>query len=455
MIDERLRLIFNACNPNQPATAENYSDCREARGGDALTDQIIRQLRMADDSQQLRFLFTGHIGSGKSSELVHLVEKLRNETTFPIYVDFKEYLDEQDTRLEDVFVALAIELSEKFKARFNHQLEDALLRSWYETLRGFANGSQITEAEIGLPEDVGKLKAEFKQNPTVRKQLHSAIKAGNISLLTEFNLLLDKANLFLAQNTAFERLVLIADGLEKIEQFDGRNRGLESQRQLFIESQAQLTGIAAHVLFTIPLFLYRSSEDAPKLAQYYGNESFVLPMVKIHKRGNFDENYPLGHVALRAILQKRFGRIRVEGEAFEPDALEHLIRYSGGNIRNLLRFVQQAITYTDSLPIKLSAARKSVGKAVDMFAASIDEQRGHYQKLAQLELSPNQQIVTGDDAYSTLLENTTIFEYVNGDESGAEEGDYQRWYAVNPVVRRLPKFTQAIEELKQAKVSQT
>ena len=456
-MDERIKQIYNACEPNLPATQQYYSDCRTARGGDALTEQITKRLKMSSAGQHLRFLFAGHIGSGKSSELLHLVTKLDDTVVFPIYIDFKDYLDEEDTKLEDVFLAMAIEIAYAMRdkmaanASMVQWSQEKLTNSYIGGLVRKAKEYIVSEAEVddvefGLPFDIAKVKLKrLKQNPTARQIIHKAIKAERTSLLAELNILISQAELFLKQHTSFTNIILIADGLEKIEKFDGQQRGLESHRQLFIESQTQLTGIEAHIVYTIPLSLYRSPNDGPKLALYYGKDSFVLPMVKIHKRCNFDEPDTIGREALQKVLEKRLGRISL-ADAFAADALEHLIIYSGGSIRNLLRFVQEAVVAIDCLPVDFAAARESVGGSVRSFAASVKESR--WEKLAALELSPRQQIENGDEDYSFLLENTTVLEYRNGKEEYQAEGEDNVWYAVNPVIRRTLKFQDAVTKAK-------
>jgi hypothetical protein len=65
-----LKHIYNACDPFVPATEEDYYDCSEARGSGSLTLEFQRHLGLAED--YLSFLFSGHLGSGKSSELRNL-----------------------------------------------------------------------------------------------------------------------------------------------------------------------------------------------------------------------------------------------------------------------------------------------------------------------------------------------------------------------------------------------
>lgn len=84
-------------------------------------------------------------------------------------------------------------------------------------------------------------------------------------------------------------------------------------------------------------------------------------MVKIHKRGKFDEPFEIGRDELIEIIKRRLKDTGTKiDEIFTPDALEYLLKYSGGHIRSLIRFVQEAIIEIDDLPIDYAAARKSV-----------------------------------------------------------------------------------------------
>ncbi len=129
-------------------------------------------------------------------------------------------------------------------------------------------------------------------------------------------------------------------------------------------------------------------------------------------------------------------------KVFEKDALEYLLKYCGGHIRSLVRFVQEASISVDELPIDFKAARESVKEEVRSFAASVRE--SYWDKLAKLESSTNQQIENGDDDYSKMLESLAILEYMNGDE---EEREDDVWYAVNPSIRLTIKFKEALAKL--------
>ncbi len=77
--------IYGACNPDNPATETFYYDCSAARGGNVFVEQIKDHIVLAnasmheysDASDYKCFLFTGHSGCGKSSELKRLVRELK------------------------------------------------------------------------------------------------------------------------------------------------------------------------------------------------------------------------------------------------------------------------------------------------------------------------------------------------------------------------------------------
>src|SRR5207302_63328 len=115
---EILKLVYNACDPYEPATSQYYYDCGEARGDSGLTDRFLREMKLAND--HLCLLFTGHIGCGKSSELVHLRDKLKARGPyqtgyFPVLLDVSGYLDDFDTSLTDILLAIVSEFAQTLR----------------------------------------------------------------------------------------------------------------------------------------------------------------------------------------------------------------------------------------------------------------------------------------------------------------------------------------------------
>jgi hypothetical protein len=123
---------------------------------------------------------------------------------------------------------------------------------------------------------------------------------------------------------------------------------------------------------------------------------------------------------------------------FAPEALDFLVRYSGGNMRYLMMFVQNACAYAERVPIPLEAAHRAIAQTVRLYSVSIPED--HWSKLVALDRSPNQEIPGGDESFLAMLENLTVLEYINGDGQNDPFFSTEPWYAVHPIVRELQKF---------------
>lgn len=447
--------VYRACNPLKSATLEFYVDCREARGGDAFVYTFIENLKKCGtvDSETdtksdfLYFLFSGHSGCGKSSDLVYLTQKLKtkcfnNIQYFPIYLDVSEYLDDFDVSTTDILLAIVTELAATLKDDLNITLEDTYFQNRLSELKEFfLSDIEISEGDLNIFGSKLKVK-RLQTNQEGREKVREALKLKTSSILTEINLLFEKARNEIRKKTCGETslkysdIVIILDNLEKIQRFEKADEGLQSHERLFIDNYAQLTALETHIIYTVPLRLVRS-HLGKRLSNYY-SEPFVLPMVKTFDRKT-RKPFETGVKALKEILQKRFGAIPIE-EAFEEDALEFLIKYSGGSIRDLIRFVRNSIAQIEELPIKLTHAKNALKSNIQIYSTSIPE--SHWEKLARVDVSPDQTFPNDDEDYRDMLANTSLLEYINGGSDDIWE-EVAPWYSVNPIVRELRQFKSA------------
>ena len=452
--------IYQACNPWKSATSEFYVDCREARGGDAFVHTFIENLKRCgtgnletnSKADYLYFLFSGHSGCGKSSDLVYLTKKLKTQCFdeiqyFPIYLDVSEYLDDFDVSTIDILLAIVTELAATLKEELNIELQDTYFQSRFSELKEFfLSDIEISEGDLGIWGNKVKVK-RLQTNQEGRQKVREALKLKTSSLLTEINLLFQKARGEIRKKTCGETsrkysdIVIILDNLEKIQRFESADEGLQSHERLFIDNYAQLTALETHIIYTVPLRLVRSPLGK-RLSNYY-NEPFVLPMVKTFDRKT-RKPFQIGVKALEDILQKRFGTIPL-AKAFEKEALDFLIKYSGGSIRDLIRFVRNAIAQIVELPIQLIHAKNALKSNIQVYSTSIPE--SHWEKLARVDLSPDQKFPNDDEDYRDMLANTSLLEYINGGSDDIWE-EVAPWYAVNPIVRELKQFKSAKERIK-------
>ncbi|HSK72460.1 MAG TPA: hypothetical protein VK892_12225, partial [Pyrinomonadaceae bacterium] len=243
-------------------------------------------------------------------------------------------------------------------------------------------------------------------------------------------------------------IVLVLDNLEKIEKFDKGETGLDSARRLFLNYSNQLNSIKSHIIYTVPIDLMRSSH-ASVLGTLY-DKSFVLPMVKVFKRDG-KTPFPVGVNLMKEILTKRLGELKRE-EAFENEAVDLLINFSGGHIRSFLTFAREACTDAGSLPITSDNVNYAINSEYQNISPNFFPTYT-WDVLAKLDLSSNRDVGVEPEQCVEVLEKLLLFEYINGDDKSVKDlKDRNRqipWYAVNPIYRELDQFQQAKEKLLQ------
>lgn len=468
IMNSQIAKIYGACNPDNPASKEYYFDCSKARGGNVFVDQIKTHIALAnasmDDAPTAKdyksFLFTGHSGCGKSSELKRLSRELKSHSEdsrfFPLFINVDEYLDRFDVTITDVLLAVATEAADILQNTENINLKGNYFQKFFEKLKEAAFTEwEVSDIEVGLPYGLPKVGIKrLAKDETARDKVRTALKADTYLLLQEINTLLREARKQVKNLSAhgttqnYNDIVIILDNLEKIQKFDKQETSLNSAKRLFFDYSPQLTGIESHIIYTVSIDLMRSN-DAQRLRWLY-DKSFVLPMVKIFQRDGKTE-FAEGIKAMKGILEKRLGDIKIE-DAFTPDALNLLIKYSGGHIRSFIVFARESCTDARNLPINFENADYAVSNEFQSITPS-SFPPDTWNILAKLDLSDNQQVETDADRYAKMLEKLILFEYINGDDESTKNTDKKDrnkevpWNAVNPFLRELAQFEKAKEQL--------
>ncbi len=455
-----LKAIYNACDPLEPANDQQYVDSDVARGSFDLA-QLFHAELLRNESGFLRFLFSGHVGCGKSSELRHLAQLIEQSDPpyYPIIIDVGDYLDEYDVSPTDILLMLVSRVAQSLK-KIGIDLEDRYLWKRLQAFRDVLfSDIRCDGIEAGgrLPmlADVTAKFSVLKRDPTNRELVRKAFEREIASLREEIALVFDKARIEIRKkrrsgDRAYADFVVIIDRLERIERIkkhDGafHEEGYPSQRELFVERSTQLTNLGAHAIYTVPLPLV--IKDGSELEARFGSTPYVLPMVKTEERGTH-RPFQAGYQALTALIEKRIPPGVSRRKAIEDDALEFLIKYSGGNARQLVLFLRRATLFEKQAPIRLEAAQRAVADSVRIYS---DMPARFWPKLAQLECSQDQRIDSADPDVQKMLKNLVILEYRNG---GGEDDPFNPsapWYAVHPIVRELDAFKHHVKALRSPK----
>lgn len=432
MVD--FRRFFRACNPaktlryQDPEDHQYYIDLSTVRGG-AVVDRLGETITLLNPDPTCQ-LFTGHIGCGKSTELLRLQTQLESEGFHVVYFDSSDELDMGDVDISDILLAIVHQVTGSL-TEAGIKSESNYFSNLFREAVTFFNTPIDLNVELEIPVMIGKLTATAKESPQVRSQLRQYLERRTELLKSAINReLLDPANAKLRQQGR-EGLVIIIDSLDRV----GR-RILESGQSpaeyLFVTRGDQLKGLQCHVVYTIPLMLLYSNAKT-ELEQRLG-DPISLPMVPIQLHDGSD--YDAGMEQLRQlVLVRAFPGESVERrhelikEVFETEAdLDRLCQVSGGHVRNLLRLLFKTLQkQRRQLPISRSNLEQTIREEIDGVLRTIDAEE--WDRLQQVVAN---RMVVGEDEYQVLLQSLFVFEYVTPEGS---------WFDLNPLLKESGRLT--------------
>jgi pantothenate kinase-related protein Tda10 len=116
-----LQKFFQATNPAKTLFLDNYIedqkyyiDFSSVRGGQVI-ETLMDYIAYWSPDRPTCQLFTGHIGCGKSTELLRLKAKLEQIGFYVVYFESSQDLDMADVDVGDILLAIARRVSENLE----------------------------------------------------------------------------------------------------------------------------------------------------------------------------------------------------------------------------------------------------------------------------------------------------------------------------------------------------
>jgi len=437
-----LREAINACffqtglEDDDPRRVDLYA--AGVRGTDP--DPIKRfqtVIQTADNPTQQ--LFSGFIGSGKSTELKRLAANLKREGYTAVLADSEEYLNlNVPPQVNDLLAVVATSVDKLIRETCQGKIP-ALFKSYWERFRNFLGSEvEIEGFSLKVPE-AGELKLKLKQDVTFRTKIFNHLEqSGRLSDLSqECRSFLDEAVAVESQACADSRgIVIIVDSFEKVR---GDLLHAEEVRQavetLFIRDWKWLC-LPFHVIYTVPPWLTFYEFGA---AAEFGRVC-ILPMCRLMDQDS-GKSVPEGFAAMRRIIEKRMDLDKVFADT-KP--LEQIIEASGGYPRDFLRMMREILLSTIMegvcAPIPSADLSRIIGEVIrgqiEVYSKPIyDEDLPLLVEVAQTHDVPRKE-------RSLVPRIAELFEYhfVLGYRNG------QEWYDLHPLVRRSPKVQAALKK---------
>lgn len=421
MHDALLTPIVQALSSTEPldpyadpeAFSRFYVDrLHPGRFGGALR-QLELELTGSGGGHQI-YLFSGTVGSGKSTELRRLAGELRARDWFVAVINITEYLNpEQELNFADLLVAMAMGLEEALK---EHLPAQTLPRSFFDWVK------DLLGADVGIDQiDLKVIKLNLKQQSSFREHLRSRFAASPGEFLS-------RAQQFFAERAAATTKTNKLMVVDSLEHFGGR-RGkddpiLASLRALFQQHADALRIPQWQTVYSVPPLLTKLAPgvltvvSAARLYQLTSAHVFV-------DRSSAPDEVMLQRLFL--LVDRRCGGADVRRQFIADAELRRVVLGSGGDLRDLIRLLRLAALFAyDLVPLPIEAG---------VIDAVFDDWRNAYLPLAEdtaarlaAVLADHQpRIVTDDDWFDVMgdLAEKRLLLYRNGTD----------WYGVHPLLR--------------------
>lgn len=431
---------FNAVNPNQalPPDDPRYVDFTVWRSPIPIAQKLANQIKrtaQAQPPEHVKILFTGHKGSGKSTELRRLAAHLEADGFFVVYFDAATEIDMGGVSYADVLLSTMYQLvsaihGSDIGADLNVRAVDSLRQRLAKITVDLTHSREAdvtaetgVDASTGIPglfKILGRLTVRLKGGESEKRTLRDEID-GDIGLfLEELNDLIADLQIRL-RDAESKGLVVIVDSLDRIILKSlGEDGQRTTHKELFIEHADHLMAPSCSMVYTIPVSLLNNQN----VANVWGAAPELLPMVKVHEPDGADSPG-----ALDAMVGAVARRIDLDAVFSDPADVRALCRMSGGHLRDLMILLRSACDYTaDGERISTEAVALAIQELVNGYQRSILEA----ELPALVEVHRTHRLPNRDDCAGLPLK-LLVLEYRNG----------TTWNDVHPAVLRTPLFQAA------------
>ncbi len=407
-------LVFSAEGPEAASLAAS-KDFYVERPDNPLDALKVHLLRSGLDE---KILLTGHMGSGKSTELNRLAADTEIQSRFLVVkYSAREKLNILDIDYLDFLLSLAATLF----------IESANKGIAYQStiLDKFSKWIGYVKQGEGVPQDLdagraksAKVKHFYERILTVlvrevavRDAVRKSVERNITELVNVINLIVEGIR---TELKAGRELLVIIDDLEKIPDLDRAEK-------LFRQAGGYMIAPRCKIVYTMPIALYYSVSFKEEIANTF-NQTYFLRNVKLFERGKSELQDMLGgsKKLMEKVLENRMD-LRLIDEMARAEA----IRCSGGVVRELVRIIKDATI--GALTRRRTAISRELVDAT-VIKLRNEYSRGlslpHYQVLDQVLAD---RAVADTQTQMALYHARVLLEYENA----------ERWNAVNPIVAPL------------------
>lgn len=384
-------------------------------------------------------LLSGFRGSGKSTELNRLADKLKGKGYLILKRDALDYLDPGESiDIVTLLNALAGAFSD---ALAEDKIGDAMKQSYWQRFTTWLKTTNVSLEEVGIKAGTpaktaeASIKLAFKTAPTFRQQLREKLQSrlGDVKNQV-FAFLADCRALVRKKRGAKASIVFIFDQFEQIPGAPGLSSQqqslIEDTKRIFADYLTHLRFPEIHMVLTVPSWL---KLVLPNL------ELRLVANLPMWKRDAGRTARPDSLKVLRSLVAKRFEQVEADGierffDGIKADGshplLDRLIAASGGHFRDLFRLLRESIIATRQVPISKDVAEQAVHRVRSAFLPVAVQDARALQRISELQNTAHE--TSGDaDIYqlAQFMNTHRVLYFINGDEL----------YDIHPLIREEVK----------------
>lgn len=421
---QKLKELYQALRdkPLDPADEQDakwYVPYVQELPSDPITE-IFDEINFSE-SESLHYV-TGQRGTGKSTELHRLREKLDDGGFIVLYVDMLDYLHmSEPAEISDFLIAVSGGLANAVSQHHGLSVEE----SFWKDFKAFIGRLEFEKAMIKTSLDLSPVKfgadisARLRADDTFKRQLQKATRGYTNELVKQvhdFSVAVVAALRKKYKNPDLQVAVII-DSFEQIRGYYGNVKEVhQSVVRLFGADGKHLRLPMMHAVITVPPYL-SGVADA-------GLMPVSLPSVHVRDFASGEPD-PTGIAVLQSMVYQRSEHAR---EIFTDAALRELAIASGGDIRDFFMLVSSVLVKAGSqLVAGFPVDDKLVSQAKEKLRRNllpIDDVSARW--LYRVSTTKQVELGEQDDLsdLALLFDLHLIIHYQNGDD----------WYDIHPLI---------------------
>ena len=338
---------LQACNPSFSICLQKeenyYIDLAAARG-----ENVVKRMRRAialSSNKPTYQLFSGQVGSGKSTELLRLKFELEQQGFAVIYCAVDQYLQIHDLGLAELWLVILKLILQQLERKGDSISLTYLPNAIAEIEKWMRIIPSVNIATSG--QRLQRILQALQDNEQNRRQLHRHLETRLTNLLVVAIEEVTGIAVDRVKQTGKKGLVILVDNLDRL--------SIEQSDLIFGKGGKHLRQFQCHTIYTLPL---KAIAHLSEQFQLKGTVPIILPSFQLRDRNdvvNPESLNLLRQVVLARMLQNIAPELRLEQvtNCFDhQETLDLLCLASHGHLPYLLSLLQGCLQSQDP-PISL------------------------------------------------------------------------------------------------------